>query len=420
MPDEALATSKRKFYRALDSLSTASLPHNSSPQASEPVSKRPRRSTSSATQAAKATALPNFAPWSHEQFLSRLATFASVSAWHLKPDGVGEVEWAKRGWVCATGGAANTVACKGGCEKRVQVVIEIADDEAESDEVEALEAGLVERYKRLIVDGHADTCLWRQAGCKEDVYRLQVVRPAIWQAALRERYETLVAASEEIKDLTTITHLEPKGTTTLSYTRVLEDLTPEVLPSSELPLEVRESALKISLHGWHATTTTTPLLHCTACFQRIGLWMYQPGYHSTHSSQSDESTATIDLLEMHREHCPWRNAASQCASGGWSGMGAAEVLGRVVATFAREQRRRRAESVHVPDSPLRDEGEGETEDVENASPAPSTREEVVRLDRERDSRLQKLKKLFSVKRKGGTVKVPVPGSKSAAKSTRDT
>lgn len=63
---------------------------------------------------------PNYAPYSHEQFLARLKTFADVRLWSTKPDRIGEVEWAKRGWVCE---GWNTVACKGGCEQRVVVIL---------------------------------------------------------------------------------------------------------------------------------------------------------------------------------------------------------------------------------------------------------------------------------------------------------
>ncbi len=61
---------------------------------------------------------PNYAPWSQQAFLDRLSTFSDVKLWRCKPEPISEVEWAKRGWICE---APNTVACKGGCEKRVVI-----------------------------------------------------------------------------------------------------------------------------------------------------------------------------------------------------------------------------------------------------------------------------------------------------------
>lgn len=89
--------------------------------------------------------------------------------WTNKPEGIGEVEWAKRGWVCE---GWNTVACKGGCEQRVVVKLyprrrdaEGKDIEMSEDVEEEVEEGLVERYRELVVQGHFEDCLWRRRGC---------------------------------------------------------------------------------------------------------------------------------------------------------------------------------------------------------------------------------------------------------------
>lgn len=113
---------------------------------------------------------PNYQPYSQEQFLGRLKTFADVKKWANKPDAIGEVEWAKRGWVCDTW---NTVACKGGCEQRVVVQLRPKRKDASGKEIEMSEdlaedvsEGLVEKFRDLIVDGHSEECLWRRRGCQ--------------------------------------------------------------------------------------------------------------------------------------------------------------------------------------------------------------------------------------------------------------
>lgn len=112
---------------------------------------------------------PNFQPFSQEQFLRRLKTFADVKRWTNKPDAIGEVQWAKRGWVCDTW---NTVACKGGCEQRVAIKLYPRRKDAEGKEIdltedvdEDVDEMLVEKYRELIVDGHYEDCLWRKRGC---------------------------------------------------------------------------------------------------------------------------------------------------------------------------------------------------------------------------------------------------------------
>lgn len=183
----ALNTSKRKFYKLLDSLSasqtsvsgTKRRTDDSRPISTiipEPPTKRTRLSTESdrappgdssrpssaptvitATSPAKslrelakeraekrnaareaeqnasrptleaaAETLPNYAPWSQIQFLSRLKTFADIKLWLPKPDKVNEVQWARRGWVCD---GRNTVACRGGCAAKVVVDLSRPEEE---------------------------------------------------------------------------------------------------------------------------------------------------------------------------------------------------------------------------------------------------------------------------------------------------
>ena len=419
---EAIETTKRKFYKVLDSLQN---PPATRP--SEPAAKRVRRSISTSSTVSYSTPRvvsgsktderpvkppPNFSPWSSETFLARLKTFSSVSMWHPKPDAISELEWAKRGWICL---GVNTVACKGGCEKRIVVSLEARkqsteqhdigtdgdDDEVEDEET--FEDALVERYKTLIVDGHSDSCLWRKAGCKDDVYRLPVVRATIWQPELRKRYRSLHQICESVRDVKLIA-LPYDAPGLLSTERLLADLPADVLgpPSEEQPTpEDSLKALEIALHGWRGSEDTgNELLHCDACFQRIGLWMYQPGYKPAHSSSDDESgdSATIDLVEIHREHCPWRNAHTQQSAGSLGGLNASQILQRVVSTCARDQRRHTEEQQGVG-AHHEAHDDDDNDDHVPASPAPS-REDVMKNDKERESRLKKLKSLFSIKRKG--------------------
>jgi hypothetical protein len=217
----ALATTKRKFHRIMENIaantsttsvasslqasnaSTTSLAYPATP---EPPNKRPRSSNANeerersisasqariqalkdqlltprregtvravgksiAPKASTPRKQPNFQPYSQEQFLQRLKTFADVKKWTSKPDAIGEVEWAKRGWTCDTW---NTVACKGGCEKRVAVKLRPKRKDVDGKDVAMTEdlgadvdARLVEKFRELIQTGHAEDCLWRKRGC---------------------------------------------------------------------------------------------------------------------------------------------------------------------------------------------------------------------------------------------------------------
>lgn len=425
---EAIATTKRKFYKALDALTVSSqapppkeVPSISSSkrssaaafdEARERVRKRLRQSTSTDSldasrsvisipqstrnkgNAADSRPPPNYSPWSHETFLARLKTFSSVSQWHPKPDAINEVEWAKRGWVCVD---VNTVACKGGCGRRAVVSLgssRVREEQEEDDEDEAtLEEALTARYRSEIIEGHSESCLWRGGGCKDDIYRLPVVRPSIWQPDLRNRCKTLEEIHGSIASVTT----KPLD---MSSRRLRVELPQDVFGSADTG-RPPEKVFEIAMHGWRGSGDTgNDLLCCDACFQRVGLWMYQPSYTRSRPGTADggddaseDESAMIDLVDMHREHCPWRNADSQRATGSLSGLNACQILHRVAATAARDFRRRSDRQTNDA------EEQGLDQEETTQSPAPASREEILRQDRERDSRIRKLKNLFTIKRR---------------------
>lgn len=336
--------------------------------------------------------VPVFAPQSQEAFFERLRSFASVSLWHPKPERVGELEWAKRGWSCA---GVNVVQCKRGCEARVRVELDGGEDvgggveeregqgygdrvrEAEEEaEEEDLE---VEVLKRQIVEGHDEGCLWRGHVCYEGIYRLKLTQAAVWQRELRERFETLMELRDTLEEFAVKPaermHKELwSGQENLTTEQLLDELTGSVIPApistvdegDEAPaasaaLAHRVKALTIALHGWTATkTANNALLACPACFQRVGLWMYSSQKSSSDqtpssasnpatttdpnddsSSHDTEPTPAVDLNQLHRDYCPYTNPTTQNEPGDWNTWTGIEVLHQVLENHVRQQQRRR-------------------------------------------------------------------------------
>lgn len=405
----------------------------------------------SSLRSVDAKELPYFSPWSQQTFLKRLKTFASVTAWYPKPALIAEVHWVSRGWECC---GNNTVWCRGGCGKRVvvnmdrtarqlgksadeasadgqQIAEQVGDHDLEDGDAddEDFETRLAERYQTMLIEGHAPNCLWRKAACKDDIYRLPIVKTAVWQQALRESYQSLQKLGPEIAKLKLADSFNDEPDTKLCppAEKILADLPDTLLhptvaadsipthPATDtapLPAAPNVDALRIALHGWRgATEASTPLLTCQACFQRIGLWMYQPAYKArTYDSSaaddnrssdaaaadddSDSKQQVLDLVEMHREHCPWRNAASQCAtSGDYAGLPAWRIFWRVVSRYADEQRRRSRGSTVFSRNDLGADREVSVE---------LSREEVQALDKARVNKIARLKKVlgFGARPKG--------------------
>ncbi|KAK4696971.1 hypothetical protein P7C71_g1042, partial [Lecanoromycetidae sp. Uapishka_2] len=204
----ALSTTKRKFYKILDSISNASdislastLKHNASTTTLTSTFESPAKRTKldrpisayvapskrlsalstpsnrAATVAVNSlgtmnTAMepPNFSPADREQFLKRLKTFSDVYKWKTKSDKINEVQWARRGWSCV---GVETVACVGVCERRLVISLEdtaadkghqqeqTAEERLDEEErKEKAKEDLEEKYVALITRAHEEGCPW--------------------------------------------------------------------------------------------------------------------------------------------------------------------------------------------------------------------------------------------------------------------
>ena len=160
-----------------------------------------------------------------------------------------------------------------------------------------------------------------------------------------------------------------------------------------------EEAFIMALFGWQAESgSTTGLATCSACFRRLGLWLF------TRSSSAGEEDILqrLDVVAEHMEYCPWINAASQSAGSssvrkrlpslgpqlaGW------EVLLRVLRAQLRsidEKLAANEEAQVDPENGTREESmqEEEDEDID-------VRE---KKEKERWARLRQLKRVFEVKK----------------------
>ncbi|OCL08097.1 zf-C3HC-domain-containing protein [Glonium stellatum] len=267
---------------------------------------------------------PNYAPYSHDQFLARLKTFADVRLWSTKPDRIGEVEWAKQGWICE---GWNTVACKGGCEQRVVVILRPKRKDKDGKEIDnsedmsmEVEDELVNRYSDIIVTGHTEHCLWRKAGCKRDIYHIPIARRDRCEQDLFRRFQSLIAIEAHLPPPESITYPgEPPETISTflpaSFFAIADvsetQAIPDGIASSSPPNTI---ALAFALFGWSGVRQEgLNLIVCDHCFQRVGLWLYTKERIQQISLKVDveESHLRLNLLEAHREHCPWKNPESQ-------------------------------------------------------------------------------------------------------------
>ncbi|PVI05081.1 zf-C3HC-domain-containing protein [Periconia macrospinosa] len=261
----------------------------------------------------------NYQPYSQDQFLDRLKTFADVKKWTNKPDAIGEVEWAKQGWSCDTW---NTVACKGGCEQRIAVKLRPKRKDASGKEMDMsedlaveIDDGLVEKYRELIVDGHHEDCLWRKRGCSNDIYHIPIPNRAKSTADFLLRYRSFKAIAKDLPSLENLVYPDPR------VDDILRRVSPSFFspPGSDITEQPPSSptdtvAFLFALFGWTGVSEARiSLAVCNHCFQRTGLWLYADARLEEMSKKLSVpiESLRLNLVESHREHCPWKNPETQ-------------------------------------------------------------------------------------------------------------
>lgn len=75
------------------------------------------------------------------------------------------------------------------------------------------------------------------------------------------------------------------------------------------------TAFTLALVGWARDTNSKDakdvVIHCGACFARVGLWMYEHDTESGEALSGGGLLPTLDAAETHYFDCPWVNSATQ-------------------------------------------------------------------------------------------------------------
>ncbi|KAL9102312.1 MAG: hypothetical protein Q9163_002530 [Psora crenata] len=458
----ALATSKRKFHRLLDSISNASstslasnhgwnnlstttLPTNLASPAKKPrfesrptsvyippsqrqlTSPRPEPHLRIAIQPEKSPRMneerrpPNFAPWDRGRFLERLKTYRHVDKWLGKPDKIDEVKWAGHGWSCV---GRETVRCVGGCDN--VVVIKLEDDvpqlhggecegEEEQDEWrEEAQKQLVEKYAEMISRAHDEGCLWRRRGCDDTIHRLPLAHQAAALESLWYRYQSLSAMAADLPETLSTpdglgiskllesadTIFKERTSNTASNSTSAREPSDASTRAPQPPKNVDRSAFILALFGWQAEEDhITGLATCTACFRRLGLWLFKP---SPEDPASQSSMQRLDVIGEHRDYCPWVNALSQNGASRRSpldGLVGWEVLLRHLKNHAMFKTAETKETNNEAEKEKADTASQVASLISSGIMAEEEKEAVKRNDQERWAKLKRLKQVFQAKKK---------------------
>jgi hypothetical protein len=137
-------------------------------------------------------------------------------------------------------------------------------------------------------------------------------------AELLARYQSLKSLSNDLPLLEHIAYPDPSIDNILQRTPVSlfkSGGTDNTVTTPSTPTE--EVAFALALFGWSGLSESRiSLATCDHCFQRIGLWLSSEARLKDMSTKLDVpiESLRLNLLESHREHCPWKNADAQSNS----------------------------------------------------------------------------------------------------------
>lgn len=240
----------------------------------------------------------------------------------------------------------------------------------------------------------------------DSIFKLQLTNTPVTLHSLRERYDELCSRKDTLPypfdlrlpsnfDLDVILSYLPPDFFTLTPT--------EMTLEKSRPKEINKVAFQMALFGWEGHIhdrlgSQVGSVSCQACFRVLGLWLFK-------SKKVNEAGEVIEgavvgclnVVNEHRDYCPWRNARSQNGAGksSTSTMAGWEIMLRVLKNdyYLKHNMDRSVEKPRPISSGIISDTNpfgDETEDED----AKSIREEK---DKERWARLRRVKSLFDTK-----------------------
>ena len=260
----------------------------------------------------------------------------------------------------------------------------------------------------------------------DTIQRLPLAHQNTALDSLRQRYQSLVKMAFDLPsnistpisfDMNEISRIVPQilGSTAAS-------------PSADAPPPYSGSqlfnmdALSLALFGWQAEENhISGLATCTACFRRLGLWLFKSSSISSDGSFSrPASMSRLDVVGEHRDYCPWINALSHNGNGApqrrqssTQGLSGWETLLRILTTMqlATQESNESREHSRRPDM---DGAASETATIANSIVVLEEKASRDEKDKERWAKLKRLKQVFKVKTRKGKDVPATPRPRSAA------
>ena len=149
----------------------------------------------------------------------------------------------------------------------------------------------------------------------DEIYHIPIPSRAKSTAELLDRYQSFKAIASDLPLLENISYPSPPISEILeriptSFWNASNSTTTYEPPTS--PSDI--TAFAFAIFGWSGLSESRiALATCNHCFQRIGLWLSNDKRLKEMSEKLSIpiESLRLNLLESHREHCPWKNPVTQ-------------------------------------------------------------------------------------------------------------
>lgn len=250
--------------------------------------------------------------------------------------------------------------------------------------------------------------------CNTDkIFKLSLNQPDSTLRALRQRYDGLCAQAEQLPYMHNLrTPEEFNLETTLAY------LAPDFFATSPLQnsntiaisSQINKVAITMALFGWRSRPEHMAKYgasQCESCFRNLGLWLFKSKEVNDVGEETRPASMNhLDMVEEHRDYCPWRNPRSQNGDEPISTdtkLAAWQVLLRLLkndhylkrsAEISPQTRKQRPMTMISNSTPSTNPFNFQDDDDDDNEDARSLREEK---DKQRWARLKRVKSLFDTK-----------------------
>ncbi|XP_061922815.1 nuclear-interacting partner of ALK [Entelurus aequoreus] len=221
-----------------------------------------------------------------EAFFSRVQSYSCLK-WAGKPRALSPLMCARYGWINVSHDTLKCSSCQAFLCASLQLTLDF----------EKYETRIAELSRQLQTK-HEKFCPWPDFPCPERLWMVTAGEPSALLTALIERYQSALMLGQQLPSM------KPELLKSMSLTEDVVSAILQLIDTEQKrkgttcsePFAVQVAACIVSLCGWAANmcahTTMLPILTCSYCMRKVGLWNFHQMEHVGEDVDPTANTAS--------------------------------------------------------------------------------------------------------------------------------